>query len=480
MPKRNSKDTSSNLTRRSARNKRVELQNELITEVAIQEVFSEKEVTSPKPPLPKKRTKTTSLASKNTRAKRTRNEEGHQTIEEKKREDSDHQTTEEKKREDIDESNIYETEASKDVSLNNKNKTDDFTILPVSLKNDASSQNILIDENSDHRSKWEVVKANLFEVPREPPPPYRDYIEKLFIRRPWMKKKDIDYLQNLYTDPDSILAKKQLKSLINYDIFKGFSSENRSRLLKLLPNCDLVPITNNDGEPIDSPKIQREHRNAGLEIYEAGVTELISEVDPNKVCPRFDFWSSDSFKDARWWFQTSIKLGYNTYYGIDTQWNNLEKFKSVIPKNWKCDEYEQEWGIGLWAKMGEKRIAGDSAQMSLPDMAKAKVIRLNDSWKYKRQFKNVGVTVSMDLKVIAINQSNGHLDFKLIKDGEDKIITDIHKPTRLENEVLDFDGRVAKGSRPNGNAFKNFKIVRSEDYTPSLFDARKEYWAKIQ
>jgi len=72
------------------------------------------------------------------------------------------------------------------------------------------------------------------------------------------------------------------------------------------------------------------------------------------------------------------------------------------------------------------------------------------------------------------------LQFKLIKDEQDKIINDIHNPTRLENEVLDFDGRVAKGSRPNGNAFKNFSIVRSEDYTPSLFEARKEYWAKIQ
>ncbi|CAI2183200.1 10133_t:CDS:2 [Funneliformis geosporum] len=480
MPKRGSKGTPSKPARRSTRIKRDELQSEQFTEAAVQEVFSEKEEIRP---LPKKRTKTTSLSSKNTRAKRVRNEEKHQTTEERKT------------RVDSDESNSHETEAKKDALFSNKNKPDDFTILPVSqekynVMKDASSQDTLIESSRDNsnfheidpliESKWELVKANLFEVPREPLPPYREYIDKLFIRRPWMKKKDIDYLQKLYTDPDSLLAKKQLKHLINYDIYKDFTIENKSRLLNLLPKCDLVPIASDDVEPIDSPRIQREHKNAGLEAYEAGVSGQVSELDPNKVCPRFDFWSSDSFKDARWWFQTSIKLGYNTKYGIDIQWNNLEKFKTVIPDYWKCDEYEREWGIGLWAKIGEKQIAGDSAQMSLPEMAKAQVIRLNDSWKYKRQFKNVGVTVSMDLKVIAINQSNGHMDFKLIKDGEEIIINDINKPTRLENEVLDFDGRVAKGSRPNGNAFKNFRIVRSEGYTPSLFEARKEYWAKIQ
>ncbi|GET03735.1 hypothetical protein GLOIN_2v1520285 [Rhizophagus clarus] len=77
----------------------------------------------------------------------------------------------------------------------------------------------------------------------------------------------------------------------------------------------------------------------------------------------------------------------------------------------------------------------------------------------------------MDLKVVAINKSNGHLQLKLFKGEQNKIIDDIHNPTRLENEVLDFDGRIAKSSRPNGNAFKNFSIVRSEDYTPSLFES---------
>ncbi|CAG8485348.1 4366_t:CDS:2 [Funneliformis mosseae] len=502
MPKKKASGTPSTTVRRSTRIKRDETKNDQVIEEAIQEVFSsENEEIRPKP-LPKKRTNSSSPASKNTRTKTAHIEDEHQTTEEMKVPNEDNQ-----------ESGAYKTEASKDTSSSNKDKgknkviniiddasttesasfvsfksqdtlTAEKSSVNTSLSNISKHDNSVMiddDETDPHvQAKWEIVKAQLFEVPREPRPPYREYTNKLFVRRPWMKKKDIDYLQKLYTDSKSLLAKKQLKTLFNFATYNSFTDEQKSRLLRLLPNCDLVPIANEDGDPIDTPRIEREYVSAGLDSYDPGISEPVRELDPAKVCPRFDFWLSDSFKDARWWFQTSIKYGYNTKNGVDTQWNNFEKFKTEIPKNWKNDEYEQEWGIGLWGKLEKKQIAGDSAQISLPEMAKAQIIRLDDTLRYKRQFKNVGITVSMDLKVVAVNKSNGHLQFKLIKDEQDKIINDIHNPTRLENEVLDFDGRVAKSSRPNGNAFKNFSIVRSEDYTPSLFEARKEYWAKNQ
>ncbi|CAB4487177.1 hypothetical protein RhiirA1_436033 [Rhizophagus irregularis] len=343
------------------------------------------------------------------------------------------------------------------------------------------SDTMNIDEtDSIVQEKWEKIKAQLFEVPREPFPEYHDYQERMFTRQPWMKKKDVDYLQKLFSDPKSMVAKKQLKSLFNFQVYNKFSDEQKSRLLKLIPNCELVPIASDNGEPIDTPRIEREYTAAGKELYMPGVSEPVKELDPNKVCPRFDFWLSDSFKDARWWFQTSVRYGYNTSYGVDTQWDNLENFKTKVPKNWKSDDYEQEWGLGLWGKLGKKQVAGDSAKISLPEMAKAQIIRLNDTLKYKRQFKNIGITVLMDLKVVGINKSNGHLKLELFKGEQSKTIDGINNPTRLENEVLDFDGRVAKSSRPNGNAFKNFSIARSGDYSPSLFEARKEYWAKNQ
>ena len=108
--------------------------------------------------------------------------------------------------------------------------------------------------------------------------------------------------------------------------------------MRLLPNCELAPVANDNGDPIDTPSIIRELRATGSDIYEPGISEPVSELDPNEVCPRFDFWQSDSFKDARWWFQTSIKYGYNTKVGINKQWNEFEKFKSEVPEKWKVSK----------------------------------------------------------------------------------------------------------------------------------------------
>ncbi|GET03727.1 hypothetical protein RCL_jg27034.t1 [Rhizophagus clarus] len=33
-----------------------------------------------------------------------------------------------------------------------------------------------------------------------------------------------------------------------------------------------------------------------------------------------------------------------------------KKFKTEVPKNWKNDDYEQEWGIGLSEKIGKNKL----------------------------------------------------------------------------------------------------------------------------
>ncbi|CAB4402921.1 unnamed protein product [Rhizophagus irregularis] len=71
-----------------------------------------------------------------------------------------------------------------------------------------------------------------------------------------------------------------------------------------------------------------------------------------------------------------------------------------------------------------------------------------------------------------------HLKLELLEGEQSKIKDDIHQSNSSGNKVLDFDGCVTKGSRHNGNASKNFSTVRSEDYSPSLFEARNEYWTK--
>ncbi|GES97845.1 hypothetical protein RCL_jg3613.t2 [Rhizophagus clarus] len=415
----NSRSSASTSTpvRRSTRIKRDEPKDEQLSN-NVQELSSENEETQSKLSLPKKRTKPISPASKSTRAKKARNEVGkQQQIEEKKIDESPENASQESvtikgKNKVIDQS--YEDAST----IEFKNQiTEKLSTTPLNTISKHDSSDVNTDKSDPLvQAKWELIKAQLFEVPKEPRPAYREYQTKLFTKHPWMKKKDVDYLQKIFTDPKSMLAKKQLKTLFNFHIYNNFSDDQKSRLLKLLPNCDLVPIASDNGDPIDTPRIEREYIAAGLDSYEPGISEPVNELDPKKT---------------------------------------------EVPKNWKNDDYEQEWGIGLSEKIGKKQIAGDSAQISLPEMTKAQIIRLDDTLKYKRQFKNVGITVLMDLKVVAINKSNGHLQLKLFKGEQNKIIDDIHNPTRLENEVLDFDGRIAKSSRPNGNAFKNFSIYLS-------------------
>ncbi|RHZ59902.1 hypothetical protein Glove_360g116 [Diversispora epigaea] len=67
---------------------------------------------------------------------------------------------------------------------------------------------------------------------------------------------------------------------------------SRSKIIQIGGDADEA------GEPIDTLRIERERQTQGLKLHEAGATETITDLDPNKVVIRFDFWLSDAFKDA--------------------------------------------------------------------------------------------------------------------------------------------------------------------------------------
>lgn len=226
MPrKRISGSNTTSSVRRSARIKRDEPKEEqLLNEEAVQEVSSENEEAQPKLSLPKKRTKLISPASKSTRAKKARNEVGkQQQMEETKIDESPDNGSQESETIKVKNNVIkqsYEdnaedasaTESTSFVSLKSQNTEKSSITTPSSTipKHDGSDMHT--DESDPLvQAKWEIIKAQLFEVPREPRPAYREYQNKLFTKHPWMKKKEVDYLQKLFTDPKSMLAKKQLK-----------------------------------------------------------------------------------------------------------------------------------------------------------------------------------------------------------------------------------------------------------------------------
>ncbi|CAJ0763786.1 6840_t:CDS:2 [Entrophospora sp. SA101] len=292
---------------------------------------------------------------------------------------------------------------------------------------------------------------------KRPKPDYNQYLDKLFTKQPWMTKKDIKYLTDLFTKPESIAS---------------------CASIKLIPIEDIVPIASITGEPIDTPYIERERTYKDEFLYEAGIHGQITGIDPMKVTPRFDFWLSDDVKDARWWWQLSIEYGYYTKYGVNQQWDEYENFRCNLPSHWKSDAFEEMWGEILKEGVGNVQLAGDSAKITLPDLVKAKVIKEGDILIYKRSFAKLDITVTTELEVLRVNRNNGCMAVKFGKGKNFRVIEDVQRPTSLEKEILDFDGRIPKSSRPHGNAFKNLSIVKSESYKPSLFEVRKEYWTK--
>ncbi|CAH1761547.1 8574_t:CDS:2 [Entrophospora sp. SA101] len=313
---------------------------------------------------------------------------------------------------------------------------------------------------------------------KRPKPDYNQYLDKLFTKQPWMTKKDIKYLTDLFTKPESIASCASIKRIINVENFNSFTNEQKIRIMKLIPIEDIVPIASITGEPIDTPYIERERTYKDEFLYEAGIHGQITGIDPMKVTPRFDFWLSDDVKDARWWWQLSIEYGYYTKYGVNQQWDEYENFRCNLPSHWKSDAFEEMWGEILKEGVGNVQLAGDSAKITLPDLVKAKVIKEGDILIYKRSFAKLDITVTTELEVLRVNRNNGCMAVKFGKGKNFRVIEDVQRPTSLEKEILDFDGRIPKSSRPHGNAFKNLSIVKSESYKPSLFEVRKEYWTK--
>lgn len=64
-------------------------------------------------------------------------------------------------------------------------------------------------------------------------------------------------------------------------------------------------------------------------------------------------------------------------------------------------------------------------------------------------------------------------------DVEPFVIETVDNPTTLETQLLDEDGRIPRGKRPNGNAFKAIRVVRRAEDIGSLFDVRMTAFDKL-
>ncbi|KAI9281501.1 hypothetical protein BY458DRAFT_429637 [Sporodiniella umbellata] len=114
-------------------------------------------------------------------------------------------------------------------------------------------------------------------------------------------------------------------------------------------------------------------------------------------------------------------------------------------------------------------VAGDSKNYTLKDMCRKGLIRQDDIIIYKRNFSASKTVVSKTMTVLEASGLSG-ITIQL----DDETYHEFETPTALETKILDYQGKVTKDKRPNGNAFKSIRLIRAGKDLGRLFDIRKD------
>ncbi|KAG1444088.1 hypothetical protein G6F56_010436 [Rhizopus delemar] len=245
-------------------------------------------------------------------------------------------------------------------------------------------------------------------------------------------------LDHLHTFPYSPLATVDLQSIFNLSNFQLLSQEKRDELCQLLPIVDTVQYP----EPCPST---------------FAVSPSLFSKQENPV-----FWSTLS----EW--QTLLSQG-----DIFDQ-PQTTPTKPTKPKKPKMIKEES---LDSWCEIDKEKahnVAGDSKNITLKDMCRKGLIREDDVIVYKRNFSASKTVVCKTMKVLKANGLSG-----ITIQIDDEVFQDFETPTALETKILDYQGKVAKEKRPNGNAFKSIRLIRAGKDMGRLFDIRKDSFEDI-
>ena len=106
---------------------------------------------------------------------------------------------------------------------------------------------------------------------------------------------------------------------------------------------------------------------------------------------------------------------------------------------------------------GKTNLAGQSAQISLPDLCKAKRILPNDDLLYERGFSKVSISIKQYVTITKLDPTG--MPTAAWTTGE-KVTKEFQSLTMLEHLILDVDGRIGKEFTLNGNAWKSIRVFR--------------------
>ncbi|KAJ3127328.1 hypothetical protein HK098_006507 [Nowakowskiella sp. JEL0407] len=221
----------------------------------------------------------------------------------------------------------------------------------------------------------------------------------------------------LFTNPKSEIVRREISDVLAPEVFeKEFTPEEQKRLLALLPVFEYDS---------DSP------------------AEIYREIYRNK----------STLIECAEEFQEDLAAGMYLPEFLE-EYKRTEDAKIDEFDRWKMINYEEQWS----EVVPGTTIAGTSAGISLQELIQADYIRNGDVFLYHRQFSLVKVVVSESVKIV--RAASDGLEVRIGK--QKKTTSGIQTLSSLENMVLDYNGKVSRKNRPNGNAWKIHLTFLSE------------------
>ncbi|KAJ3801581.1 Asx homology domain-containing protein [Lentinula aff. detonsa] len=306
---------------------------------------------------------------------------------------------------------------------------------------------------------------------------------------------DDNALATLLTSPKSALTNVDVSDIINANTWAFLSDESKAHLSKLLP-----PTAFSDYQRTIDPGHPSHTKDPDPNAMVVDSTRgLQGSHEADRVLP--SVFTDPHFLAAAHTFQDHLYSGWlKPEFKVKVAKHEEGIRDGTLAAPWKDEEWEKEHCLGEddASKLSSSKSrsnggaangkAGHTAEIRMYDLAKNSVVRVGDIISYKRNFASLGVVIEKDVLVHSINTRARSLTVLLepgptqhlpsylsMSDPSDPIFPiqsmEITSPTMLETGILDVDGRVERGKRPNGNAWKILTVYRwREEGASSMAD----------
>ncbi|KAK0187117.1 Asx homology domain-containing protein [Armillaria mellea] len=295
-------------------------------------------------------------------------------------------------------------------------------------------------------------------------------------------------LQFLLKNPRSALTKLDISTIFNAETWSLLSEDSRAVLSTLLPPTAFFGYqqsidTSHPSQATSSPSSSSSGTLDPSVFTDAHFLSAAHTFQDHI----FSGWTSDSHTAKVEKSKQGIRDGTLSAPYKDDEWDNQNRNDAqwlTLPESSARAGYGPSY---LHTIIGQvSYFHRQAAEVKFTDLVHNAIIQVGDLISYKRNFTNGNIVIEKDALVQSIDRrtknvtlllpsgTTQHLPAVLLArapvNPDDSIRSmTIMSPSMLETGLLDIDGRVERGKRPNGNAWKSFTLWRWKDSNEELF-----------